>query len=126
MIYYDWTRLYLAGNKNPKKIIKIFAELVARKKTANTNKIYSSRCTHYILDEQKFIDNESKATIDEQCVALHIASKRNYLMCKLIGESGVYYPLIQDIYDLDKLKLNRLLTIENNKIYLKHENRRKQ
>lgn len=120
MIYYDWKRLYMAGNGNPIKIIKIFKDLVNKRRTPETLRVYSAKCDHYILNELAFIRNKYNATADEQCIYLHIASKRNYLVHKLTGKKHIEYVLVKE-YELDKLRLNRLLLIEENNINLIYE-----
>lgn len=121
MIYYDWERLKRVSNNNPDKMINIIRDIHDRKRTMEVLKIYSEKCHHFIKNDKDFLVNKENATTVEQYIYLHIASKRNYLLYKMLNKNYVEYALVKDFYELDKLKLNRLLSIVDNKIYLKYE-----
>ena len=79
----------------------------------------------FLLAEEYYICYNNKlnekfrngATIEERIVYLYLAGKRDYLEYKRRGTA--YIPVEFSDLPVEKLKLNRLLTIENNIIYFK-------
>lgn len=78
---------------------------------------------NYLINVEGLILNSMRATKEEIFVYLDLASRRdtfNFFNTKGI-ERYLFAWKVHDIYDLDKLKNNRLLFIENNRIYFIYE-----
>lgn len=72
----------------------------------------------FLLEEEQFVLFQKRgATLEERIVYLYLAGKRDFLDYKLRNIDSI--PIEFSDLDIGKLKLNRLLNIENNIIYFK-------
>lgn len=62
----------------------------------------------------------SVATIQQKCVYLHIATRRNWMDYKEKGTISVPLYVVEDMYNIDTLRTNPLLTINDDSIDLKY------
>jgi hypothetical protein len=86
--------------------------------------IYNSNIKDsYIMNVEGFIDNNLKATKVEQFVYLDLLSKRNVFTFYNTRGKVTYLTAwkAETMYDLEKLKANRLLNIDENNIYFVYE-----
>ena len=74
----------------------------------------------YIMDIYKLITNPLNATDDEIYIYLELASMRNFYNLKYMNDNKLKTKFVDD-YDIEKLKMNTLLKIENNEIIFKYE-----
>ena len=134
MIRYNWEDIKKFTKNDPKKIIDYFANVYVLQGTMftfiNTRKwatqIHNSKTekNSYLLNVGDFIHNIPKATVDEQYVYLDLASKRDmfaYFNTKGKVNFLPYWKVADRYTDLDRLKLNRLLEIDERNIYFIHE-----
>ena len=77
----------------------------------------------YIMNLDGFIDNNLRATKVEQFVYLDLLSRRNTFTYFNTRGKVTYLTVwkAEKQYDIDKLKANRLLNIEDNDIYFVYE-----
>ena len=132
MIRYNWDIIKLHTGSNPEKILKYFENVYVLKGAMygfleqNTwaKRIYAADTdkNSFLIDIDQLIRNNDNATNDERFVYLDLASKRDYFTYLNTKGSVVFLPLWKSHYEVDKLKLNRLLTIESNNIYFLYEN----
>jgi len=77
----------------------------------------------YILNLEGFLGNSLKATKVEQYVYLDLLSRRNTFTYYNTQGSVTYLTAwkAEKMYDIDKLKANRLLNFDENNIYFVYE-----
>lgn len=132
MIRYNWDIIKLHTGSNPEKILKYFENVYVLKgamydfleQNKWAKRIYADNTdkSSFLIDIDQLIRNNDNATNDERFVYLDLASKRDYFTYLNTKGSVVFLPLWKSHYEVDKLKLNRLLTIESNNIYFLYEN----
>jgi len=74
----------------------------------------------YLLNIVDLINTEKNATEDELYIYLDLASRRNFYDYKYNRDCRLKTIVVND-YDIEKLKMNTLLKIENNEIKFKYE-----
>ena len=132
MVRYNWSVIVKETKGDIDKILEYFKniyyldnvkEFVLRHKYAANIFISRERQENYLINVEGIVLNSLRATKEEIFVYLDLASRRdtfNYFNTKG-RENCLYAWKIHDIYDLDKLKNNRLLFIEDNRIYFIYE-----
>lgn len=60
------------------------------------------------------------ATYNQKCVFLHLATKRNWLDFEEYGTTSLPIHVVEDLYSIDSLSSNPLLTINNDNVDLKY------
>ena len=134
MIKFNWEDIKKYTNNNPEKIIEYFGNVYVYKGTmfdfiSNNEwaaKIYkqNSEKESFIININDLIKNETKATVQEQYVYLDLASKRNIFTYQNTKGNVNFIPYwkVSDVYtDLDRLRLNRLLIINDKNIHFIYE-----
>lgn len=134
MIRYNWEAIKKYTKNNPEKIIDYFANVFVLQGTMYnflvSNKwaaqIYNDKSekNSYLENIAALVKNGLNGTKDEQYVYLDLASKRDYF--SYINTKGkvnfIPYWKVSNVYtDIDRLKLNRLLEIDDRNIYFVYE-----
>jgi hypothetical protein len=131
MIRFNWDIIKLHTGSNPKKILQYFENVFVLKgamyEFLEQNKwakqIYTDRAdkNNFLLNIDQLIRNEDKATDEERYVYLDLASRRDYFTYLNTKGTVSFLPIWKSPYEVDKLKLNRLLSLESNNIYFIYE-----
>lgn len=134
MIKYNWDIIKKYTKNDPKKILDYFSNVYVQQGTmydflvlnrwAKSIQQDTTTKNSYILNIQELINNDLNATIDEQFVYLDLASKRDIFTYYNTKGRAIFLPYwkVSDIYtDIDRLKLNRLLMINENNIEFIYE-----
>lgn len=82
------------------------------------NKLLDKPKDCWLVDPVGFFTSNS--TDNEKCVYLHLATNRNWLDYSQTGVSSIPLYVAADMYDIEKLHTNRLLTINNETIDFKY------
>ena len=131
MIKFNWEVIKKYTNKDPEKVLKYFENVFVLKggmfdfltenRWAMSIYVDKSDKNNYLLDIDQLIINETNATEMERYVYLDLASKRDYFTYMNTKGTVTFLPLWKNTYEVDKLKLNRLLNIESNNIFFIYE-----
>ena len=130
MITYNWEELKKHSKNDISKILEYFTNVYVLKGT-----MYDYLLTHkwanaahqpgnnYILNIDDLILNDLNATKEEQYVYLDLASKRDlFTYHNTKGRVIFLYTWkVEKDYNIQQLKTNRLLNIDDNNIYLIYE-----
>lgn len=133
MIRYNWELIKKHTNNDISRILKYFNNIYVLKDAQYNflinNKwavnIHNSKepkpC--FLLNVDALMINAENALPNEQYVYLDLASRRDFFTYMNSKGRVTYLPTwkIEGVYDINKLKTNRLLMIENNNIYFIHE-----
>ena len=131
IILYNWKLLKKYTDNNPHKMLEFFNNVYI-KKTENyfylnpwAAKIVAeskNNANNYIQNARELILASSGATDSEIFVYLDLCSKRSYFNFLNTKGSMNYIPEWKiDNYNVESLKMNRLLTYDDNNIYLLYE-----
>jgi len=133
MIRYNWDDIKKYTNEKPEVVLDYFKNVYVLKgemfnymqvnkfarDIVNKKGIKSS----YILNIDDLIINDERATITEQYIYIDLASRRDAF--SLFNSKGRIRYLheweVANDYDIEKLKINRLLIISDKKIYFIYE-----
>ena len=133
MIRYNWDNIKKYTKNDPNLILDFFKNVYVLKgemftymqmnkfarDIVNNKEIKSS----YILHIDDLIINDERATITEQYIYLDLASRRDAF--SLFNSKGRIRYLheweVAGDYDIEKLKINKLLMISDKKIYFIYE-----
>lgn len=110
-IFYSWDRVLKDSNKDSIKILEIFKSINLGKDRVQY------RGNSFILNLTELI--HSNYTISEKIDYLGLCSLRNYFDYEYQKESGLF--LYFSPISIEKIKLNRLLTINDDYIKFKYE-----
>jgi hypothetical protein len=133
MIKYNWEDLKKYTNNDISKILEYLSNVYVLKGTMYdyllkhkwAAKIYNSKETKssYLLNVDDLVLNSLNGTKDEQYVYLDLASKRDIFTYYNTKGNVIFLPVwkVEEYYNLNTLKSNRLLTIDSNNIYLIYE-----
>ena len=120
MLMYNWKALRLRTKNDPTKVVEFFRhstypkhdmpEYVRRTLLSKPSK------DSFLLNNKDFCSNKLNGTLLEQYWYIYLSSKRNYADYATKGDLWLHRALC-DI----NVANNRLLTIDNNKIYFKYE-----
>ena len=130
MITYNWEAIKKNSKNDISKILEYFTNVYVLKGTMYdyllANKWASAAYQpgqNYILNIDDLILNELNATKEEQYVYLDLASKRD-LFTYHNTKGRVIFLFnwkVEKYYNIQQLKTNRLLNIDDNNIYLIYE-----
>ena len=130
VIKFNWEILKKYTNNDVHKMLKFFDNVYVRK-TENffylnpwAAKIVAESIGNahsFLVNAKDLIKGVERATDSEIYVYLHLASKRSYFTFINSKKQVVYLPIWKVEYDVNALKMNRLLNIDNNNIYLIYE-----
>jgi hypothetical protein len=131
VIRYNWKLLKKYTNNDVHLMLEFFDNVYLRK-TENyfylnpwaAKLVAESRnnAQNFILNVKGLIDAAYTATDSEIFVYLDLASKRSYFTFINTKQKADYLPNWKvDEYDVNALKMNRLLTFDKNNIYLLYE-----
>jgi len=132
VIKYNWELLKKYTNNDVHLMLEFF-DNVYIKKTENyfyltpwaAKLVAESRnnSPQFLLNIRGLIDAITTATDSEIFVYLDLASKRSYFTFINSKKKADYLPVWKvDTYSVEQLKMNRLLNIDDNNIYLLYEN----
>ena len=131
VIRYNWEILKKHTNNDIHLIMEFFDNVYIRKSdnyfylTPHAAKIVAEskdNSPQFILNAKEFIEAASSVTDSEAFVYLDLASKRSYFSYINSRNKKSYIPQwAVDEYDVKALKMNRLLTFDENNIYLLYE-----
>lgn len=76
---------------------------------------------NYLLNLERLYKARKKYTVEERCIYIDIASYRNFADYLFKKEISVPIVNVQHLYDINKLKSNRLLTVNGRNIELNLE-----
>lgn len=76
---------------------------------------------NYLLNLKGLYENRKKYNTEERCIYIDVASYRNFADYEFNGIKTVPIKNVQHLYDIDKLKLNRLLIVTGRDIKLQFE-----
>lgn len=124
ILFYSWKAI-VANSKSLEDIVKIVDILTYNRIPKNSRdrykhlyaKDYSG--TSFILRPKRFLELE--ASIDDKVSALYLASKRDYTNYKFFNNRGLKLDLVKE--DINIVKSNKLIQIENNTIYFTFEDK---
>lgn len=125
LILYDWNKIYKIGKGKVANINRIFNMLVYKQKPKSNkdrlllfyNRDYSG--DGYMLNPQGFLRFQSSYTDREIAQYIMLAGHRNY--SDYVIDGSKHLDLIKSPISADKIKENRLLTLEGNKIKFLYE-----
>jgi hypothetical protein len=134
MIRYNWELIKKHSKNDAKKIIDYFANIYVLEGTMYSfltnnqwaTKIYNDKTdkNSYILNIKDLIRNTLNATLDEQYIYLDLASRRDlftYYNTRGTVNFIPYWKISDKYTDIDRLRLNRLLEIDDRNIYFIYE-----
>lgn len=133
MIKYNWQELKKYSKNDIKKILEYFTNIYVLKGTMYDYlkshnwalSVYNSKepKTSYLLNIDDFILNDVNATSDEQFIYLDLASKRDIFTYHNTKGSVIFLPTwkVEKYYNLNMLKSNRLLIVDDKNIYFLYE-----
>lgn len=133
MIRYNWEDIKKYTNNKPELILDYFKNIYVLKgemySYMQANKfardIVKSKETKssYILNIDDLIKNNERATAMEQYVYIDLASRRDaFSLYNSKGRKRYLYEWeVANDYDIEKLKINKLLMISDKKIYFIYE-----
>ena len=133
MIRYNWEVIQKHTNNDIKKILNYFKycyvlqgtmyEFILANKWAGNIENAKEYKNSFIINVVDFISNELKATLTEQYVYLDLLSRRDVFTYMNTKGRVNYLPIwkIEGIYNVNTLKNNRLLIIDENNIYFVYE-----
>lgn len=132
ILRYNWQDLKNRTQGDIDKIREYFINMHILKGEANefllhnawARDIYNSNMKDsFILNIDGFINNNLRATKMEQYVYLDLLSKRSIFTYYNTKGKATYIAVwkAEKMYDIEKLKANRLLNIEENNIYFVYE-----
>lgn len=131
VIKYNWEVLKTYTKNNPIKMLEFFDNVYIKKAE---NYLYLnpwaasvlSKSTHkpnYIQGVTDLITNSSNSTNSELFVYLDLCSMRSYFTFINTKGKANYLPIwkVVNKYNVDELLMNRLLTLDDNYIYMIYE-----
>lgn len=124
-ILYDWKKISRAADNKLTNIFIIFNSLVLKTKPkSKMDKLYRFSTMDfsgmsYMLNPEKLLEFSHCYTLKEIAEYIALASYRNYSEYTMSGDCSL--KLTQSPVAKEKLKSNRLLRIENNKIHFLFE-----
>jgi len=133
MIKFNWEELKKYSNNDIDKILEYFTNVYVLKGTMyeyllNNNwaaAVQNSKKpkSNYILNIDELILNDLNATKEEQYVYIDLASKRDLFTYYNTKGRVVFLVTwkVEKYYNIQTLKTNRLLNIDENNIYLVYE-----
>jgi hypothetical protein len=134
MIKYNWEIIKKYTKNDPERILDYFSNIYVLKGTMYNylnsktwaRNIYTNKeeKKSYLLNVDDLIKNTLNGTKDEQYVYLDLASQRDlFTLHNTKGKVNfIPYWKVQHKYtDLDRLRLNRLLEIDENNIHFVYE-----
>lgn len=134
MIRYNWGAIKKYTKQDMKKILAYFHNVYVDNTDIQKyllNNEYARKITKenaipgqsFMLNLDGFLGNHINATKDEMYVYLDLVSKRDFFTYLNTKRKVNYLPtwkVVED-YDIDKLKTNRLLYVDENNIYFVYE-----
>ena len=122
---YNWANIKTYTNYDCEKIIK-YMEFLHTKELHNKkdcwyfSSINKARGDNnsFILNLEGWYKSRNKYTVSERCIYLDLASNRNYADYEFKNEISVPIKNVQHLYDITKLKSNRLLIVNGRDIDL--------
>lgn len=124
MLLYNWNVLYKHTKGDCYLIINVLKALIRLKKVNKKEALVIRHMIKidrdsWILDPVSLLQDKS-STITEKCVYIYLASKRCYNEYKTHGVDVVPIFLIENEFNLNNLKNNCLLIIEEDYIKFKY------
>lgn len=124
LLKYNWNKLYKATNGNCALIISTMKTLVgiknpSQKEQRVINKMLKARLDGWIENPTMFLQDKG-STDAEKCVFIYLASLRNLSTYLESNVNSIPCFIIEDSFDINLLRNNCLLKIENDKIYFKY------
>jgi len=130
MIRFNWQKIVGKTKGDREKILEYFyniylsnnfSEYLEKNKFAREIYFEQSKMS-FLLNIKDLLENSLNATKEEQYVYLDLASRRSLFNYFNTNKKVDYLQKWKVIdYDLDKLKLNRLLLLDDNNIYFIYE-----
>lgn len=133
MVRYNWELIKKYTNNDIEKILKYFSNIYILKgeekiftlKYKWAAKIYneSKDTNSFLINIEDLVENAVRATSIEQFIYLDLASKRDIFTYLNTRHKVSFLPYwkVEGLYDIEKLKTNRLLIIEDNNINFVYE-----
>ena len=125
VVRYDWNKINKAAKGKLGRIITIFNMIAFNKKVLSrkdpkyyiATKDYSG--DSYLLNPKGLFEYRNSYTDREICHYIALAALRNYSEYVISGDSTL--SLIRSPISIEKLKANRLLSVEGNRISFLYE-----
>ncbi len=131
VIRYNWGLLKKYTNLDTKLMLDFFDNVYVKKTenyfyindwAARIVKESKNNAPQYLLNAKALINIANTVTSAEVFIYLDLASKRNYFSFINSKKKVDYLPVWKvDEYSVEQLKMNRLLNIDDNNIYLIYE-----
>ena len=132
---YNWTEVKLQCKSDIRKIKKFLKMVNYSTKDELQQYLLSNKYALRILTKKNsckqsfminvegFLENYMNATDDEMFIYLDLVSKRDYFTYLNTKKKVDYLPIwkVENIYEIKKLKTNRLLYISDTNIYFVYE-----
>jgi len=124
LFIYNWDKIYKYAKKDCEKVIRLIFCMTEYAKPNKQEyilieKINQHKKESFIINEIDFMFDNTVTNTDK-CVFLLLASKRNYSSYKLNNIDYIETYIVENIFDIEKLKRNKLLNIIDDKIYFKY------
>lgn len=123
---FNWQDIKIYTNNDCKKIVKYMQFLYSKELRNKKDYWYFSSIIKSKSDKLNYLLNledwyNCKYTTIERCIYLDLASYRNYADYEFKKEISVPIRNVQHLYDINKLKSNRLLIVNGRDIDLLFE-----
>jgi hypothetical protein len=128
MIFYNWNVLKRETKDDPKKMLEYIKYVTSGSQRPKLQPYYifatlaEKNKSSYLLNPRALLDNRYGGTLSDIRVYLELASRRNYMDYLTNNQHRYLYVYsVDEEYNLNRLHNNRLLSITDDKIYLKYE-----
>lgn len=114
LIRFSWYAILKAANYDCNKAYGILTKVLTGSYTMPTD----TKLDCWLERPVAFL--ASGATVQQKCVYLHIATRRNWLDYEEKGSTNLPVFIVETLYNIDTLRTNPLLTINEKNIDLKY------
>ncbi len=125
MLRYNYEAIYRVSKGKCNIIIILLKHLCGISKKSPTareltmlGKLKGKPTNSYIINPEELLN--SNYAITDICVYISLASKRNYADYIISNNSSLPTFIIDDIFNIEKLKRNKLLDIDDSMIHFKY------
>lgn len=111
LIRFSWTPILEYYNYNCDKSIIMLSKIITNRysiKESNLVRFLKKQVKDcWLCDPVGFLT--SGATVNEKCIYLHVATKRNWMDYELYGVGTVPIFIVKELYNTEKIKSNPLI-----------------
>jgi len=114
LIRFNWYDILKAARYDCDKAYSMLQKVI----TGSYTMPESANLDCWLTDSIDFLVNA--ATVQQKCVFLHIATRRNWLDYKEKGSTDLPIFIVEGMYNIESLRTNPLLKITEKKVELKY------